>query len=124
MNTNTDARTLNQVMLEGQEKTLEVMALMQKQVAGTITEGESQRLAMLNGNLLALSQEAIGLGLNPTAIMEATKAAVEAEKEEDYGLDEDGAFSEYDEDEDEDLFGYDEDEDILEIPTYGRGGIY
>jgi hypothetical protein len=73
---------LNKVMLEGQKKTLEAM---EKQVAGTITSEESTRLAMLNGNLLALAGQAVELGFDPKAVIAQTEAAIayaEAEDEE------------------------------------------
>lgn len=96
-------RDLAKVMLEGQEKTLEAMELMKKQVAGTITAEETTRLAMLNGNLLALAGQAVDLGFDPAEVMAQTRAVAEApEVQED-------EVNDYEDDEDE---GYD--------PFYGE----
>lgn len=90
-------RDLAKVMAEGQEKTLEAMELMKKQVAGTITSQEETRLAMLNGNLLALAGQATELGFNPTEALNQMRARANApdevdEENEDYDpfYDEDG----------------------------------
>jgi hypothetical protein len=76
-------RDLAKVMLEGQEKTLEAMELMKKQVAGTITPQEEIRLAMLNGNLLALAGQAIEAGFDPQDMIAQTRGIVEAPDEVD-----------------------------------------
>lgn len=54
-------RNLSDVVREGQEKEAIVADLLKKQMAGTITSEESNRLGMLTGNLLALRDEAIGI---------------------------------------------------------------
>lgn len=128
-------RTLAQVMLEGQEKTLEAMTLKAKQVAGTLTADESTRLAMLEGNLLALAGEAQGLGLDTNAILEASRARVAAETAEALGedydelededvleLDEYNPFA--DEDEDEDILGLDDEDEICACRDPECGSIY
>lgn len=51
------------VMREGLAKETEARTLLEKQMAGTITSDESARLAMLNGNLLALVKEAQAQGV-------------------------------------------------------------
>lgn len=56
-------RSISEIMREGQEKTLEQVALLEKQMNGTITEDEKLRLGMLNGNLLALMKEAQAQGV-------------------------------------------------------------
>lgn len=111
------SQELAKVMLEGQQKTLEAMELMKKQVAGTITPAEETRLAMLNGNLLALAGQAVDLGFDPQAVIEQTRAVVEAPEvdAEDYGF---GDEDEVDLFADEDDF----DEDVDEGYGYGRGG--
>lgn len=62
-------RNILELVKEGQEKTLEQVALVEKQMNGTITPDESVRLSMLTGNLLALMKEAQaqGFGVTPTA---------------------------------------------------------
>ena len=112
------SRELSKVMLEGQKKTLEAMELMKKQVAGTITEAESTRLAMLNGNLLALAGQAADLGFDINAVINATQAAVDAPEvdlNEEY-LEDEGLY-EYEEDEDEGL-------DLFNEGNFPRGPVY
>lgn len=104
-------RTLNQVMLEGQERTLELMGLKNKQVAGTLTVDETARMNLLEGNLLALANEAQGLGLDTGAILDATRARVQAEQNP-VEVDEDEDYDPYEDEYDEGL-DLDEDEDIL-----------
>jgi hypothetical protein len=57
------ARDVMDIMREGLAKETEARALLEKQMAGTITSDETARLAMLNGNLLALVKEAQAQGV-------------------------------------------------------------
>lgn len=56
-------RNIATIIAEGQAKTLETLPLMEKKMAGTLTAEESNRLAMLEGNLLALMKEAQAQGV-------------------------------------------------------------
>lgn len=57
-----DIQNLVNIIKEGQEKTLVQMDLLEKQINGTITSEELERLKMLNGNLLALARQAQAYG--------------------------------------------------------------
>lgn len=77
-------RNIMDIVREGQEKELLVLPLKEKQLTGTLTQEEAVRLAMLEGNLLALVKEtqALGYGLAPTPIAEEVE-----DEGEDYGFD-------------------------------------
>ena len=82
--------TLSNIIREGQEKTLQQMELLEKQMNGTITPEETQRLVMLNGNLLALARQAQAQGFGTQVGLnlpdeEAYEEAYEEDYEEDYG---------------------------------------
>ena len=104
-------RNISEIMREGQEKTLEQIELLKKQMSGTITEDEKLRLGMLNGNLLALIAEAqaqgVGVGVG-TELRGATES--DYNENEDLGLsDEEDPWLE-DEDDHDDFWVEDEDE--------------
>jgi len=86
-------RNVLDIMREGQEKTLLTLPLLEKQMAGTITPNESARLAMLNGNLLALVKEAQAQGVGVGVGTGLGQVPVTAEDDEDDELwDEDEEF--------------------------------
>lgn len=101
------ARNISEIMREGQEKTLEQVALLEKQMNGTITPEESTRLAMLTGNLLSLMKEAqaqgVGVGVG-AGYGQATATANEVDEDEDDYSDEeyDDYYDDYDDYSDED----------------------
>ena len=73
-----DIQNLVNIIKEGQEKSLVQMDLLEKQLNGTITPEETQRLVMLNGNLLALARQAQAYGYG-TEVMLPTISVAEAE---------------------------------------------
>lgn len=98
-------REIGQIMREGQEKTLEQVALLEKQMAGTITPDESVRLGMLTGNLLALMKEAQAQGVGVGVGTGYGEVEVQGNDEVFDDEDEDSIFG------DEDLFDEDTSED-------------
>lgn len=55
-------QNLLNIIKEGQEKSLVQLDLVEKELNGTITPEEKDRLKMLNGNLLALARQAQAYG--------------------------------------------------------------
>ena len=62
-------RSLNEIIQEGQELTLEWGELKQKEIRGNLSTEEKARLLQLDGYLLGLMGQAMSLGFNPTVGM-------------------------------------------------------
>lgn len=84
---------LSSVLEQGRQQTLQAMELMKKERDGTITQDERNRLAMLNGSLLALAETAIASGYNPLGgapVEVSSEGCGDCDIDEEVGADEVG----------------------------------
>jgi hypothetical protein len=87
-------RNISTIMREGQEKTLEMIPLKEKQLAGKLTQDEAVRLGMLEGNLLALVKEAQAQGVGTAVGTEYTGVENDEGEDEDANLYDEGVWNE------------------------------
>lgn len=80
------ARSIGEVMAEGQRLTLELVDLKRKEIAGTATADEKARIIQLDAYLLGLVGEAQAQGVG-TAVGTGY-GEVQADEDEDEGYDE------------------------------------
>jgi hypothetical protein len=110
------ARSIGEVMAEGQKLTLELVDLKRKEIAGTATAEDKTRIVQLDAYLLGLVGEAQAQGVG-TAVGTGYGEGGDEDTDEDLGYDE------YDDDLSLDL---DEDEvdETPEVNDRGLGGIF
>ena len=77
-------QNLLNIIKEGQEKSLIQLDLVEKELNGTITPEEKDRLKMLNGNLLALARQAQAYGYGTAVAVPEIHEIAEEESFEEY----------------------------------------